>query len=322
MGGEIPPADLPAEVASFAEVATEAESTQAGASQFGSPRTNLLRKFNGVKIFSNRHRQLGNEAFIEIDMNIAKTKIPSTKGNLAATINYPKKETDRLAILCPGYLDSKDYKHLVGLAGVLSKQGYTVVRFDPTGTWESEGGISDYTTTQYIDDIKNVLEYMLKQADYKQILLGGHSRGGMVSILYAARDPRISLVLGIMPSSGPMQGQRREKWKKAGISISSRDLPDNKNEKREFRVPFDHVLDRDQYDAIGDVREVEAPIVLVAGELDDLVLPGDVREIFNSANEPKRFLVIPGIGHDYRHNESEVAMVNEKILEQLNSMQV
>ena len=132
-------------------------------------------------------------------MEIVKTNIPSSRGSLAAAIHYPEQKTGRLAILCPGYLDSKDYKHLVGLAEELDKQGYTVVRFDPTGTWESEGHIADYTTTQYLEDIKHVLEYMLKQEDYTYILVGGHSRGGQVSILYAARDPRISVGLGIRP---------------------------------------------------------------------------------------------------------------------------
>ncbi|MFH1525693.1 MAG: alpha/beta hydrolase [Bacteroidota bacterium] len=253
-------------------------------------------------------------------MDTTKAKIPSTKGNLTIVIHYPKKKTDKLAILCPGYLDSKDYKHLVGLAEVLREQGYTVVRFEPTGTWESEGDISDYTTSQYLEDIKNVLEYMLSQAGYKQILLGGHSRGGQVSILYAARDSRISIVLGIMPSSGPIEGQQREEWERTGISISQRDLPDNKDKKIEFRVPFHHVLDKDQYDAVGDAKKIKAPIILIAGELDDLVRPDDVREIFDSANEPKKFLVIPGIGHDYRYNDNEVSMVNEKILEQVNSI--
>ena len=70
-------------------------------------------------------------------MEIVQTKIPSSKGNLAAAVHYPETKTERLAILCPGYVDSKDYKHLVGLAEALSKQGYTVVRFEPTGTWES-----------------------------------------------------------------------------------------------------------------------------------------------------------------------------------------
>ena len=38
------------------------------------------------------------------------------------------------------------------------KLGYTVVRLQPTGTWDSEGDILDYTTTQYLVDVKHVLE--------------------------------------------------------------------------------------------------------------------------------------------------------------------
>ena len=254
-------------------------------------------------------------------MKIEKTRIPSAKGNLAATIHYPERKTEWLAILCPGKLDSKDYKHLVGLADGLNKQGYTVVRFEPTGTWESDGDISDYTTTQYLEDIKNVLDYMLRQASYKHILLCGHSRGGQVSILYASRDPRISLVLGIMPSSKrTMTGQCYDEWKKTGFKVSYRDLPNDKSRRREFRVPFSHAKDMGQYDVIEDVKRIKVPIILAAGELDDVVLPEYVKEIFDNANEPKKIIVIPGIGHDYRYNDSEVAMVNEKILEQLSSI--
>lgn len=250
-------------------------------------------------------------------MAIENVKIPSSKGNLAAVVNHPEKQTGKLAILCPGYLDSKDYKGLAGLAEMLNEQNYTVVRFDPTGTWESEGDISEYTTTQYLEDIKSVLEHMLSREDYKEILLGGHSRGGQMSILYAARDPRISMILGIMPSSGPLKGLQREDWEKTGVGISQRDLPDDGSRTREFRVPFSHVLDRDKYDAVGDIKKIKAPVILIAGELDELVLPSDVEKLFNNANEPKKFIVIPDVGHNYRHNDDEVKLVNEKILEQL-----
>src|SRR3989344_7641091 len=252
-------------------------------------------------------------------MSITETKIPSTKGNLAAAIHYPENKTDKLAILCPGYLDSKDYRQLVGLAEVLREQGYTVVRFEPTGTWESEGDISDYTTSQYLEDIKSVLEYMLNQTGYKQILLGGHSRGGAVSILYAAMDSRISIVLGIMPSSGwTMNEARREELKKAGVSISIRDLPNDQNKTREFPVPYSHAEDRDCYNVLNDVKRVKARVVLIAGALDDIVLPEDVKEIFNNANGPKKFAVIPNIGHDYRFNDEEIKVVNKKVLELIN----
>lgn len=254
-------------------------------------------------------------------MKIEKTKITSSKGNLATVIHYPEMKTKRLAILCPGYLDSKDYKHLIDLAEALVRQGYTVVRFDPTGTWESAGDIADYTTTQYLEDIKNVLEYMLHQADYKYILLGGHSRGGQVSILYAARDPRISLVLGIMPSSErTMAGLRQEEWKKTGVSTSDRDLPDNKEQKKKFSVPYSHVEDKNQYSVLEDVKKVTVPIIFLAGELDDKVPAEYVKEIFDNANEPKKFVTMPNIGHGYRRNDDEIKIVSQFILDQLSDL--
>lgn len=256
---------------------------------------------------------------IEIIMPTTKTEIASSKGKLAAAIHYPETPTDRLAILCPGYLDSKDYQHLVSLAEILCQQGYTVVRFDPTGTWVSDGNIADYTHTQYLKDIKSVVEYMLQQAHYQHVLLGGHSRGGQMALLYAARDPRISLVLGIMPSFGPVTGHQREEWEKTGISVSRQDLPDNPSEKREFRVPFSHVQDRDRYDVISDVKNIDVPIILIAGERDEQVLPADVKEIYDNANEPKKFIVIPDIGHDYRHHADQIKAVNKIILEQINN---
>ena len=256
-----------------------------------------------------------------MSINLIKTRIASSKGSLSAVIHYPEHETQQLAILCPGYLDSKDYKHLVGLAEILSKEGYTVVRFEPTGTWESEGDISDYTVTQYLEDIKTILEYMLSQSKYTYILLCGHSRGGQVSLLYAARDKRVSMVLGIMPSSyRTMVGRRYEEWKKNGVSISYRDLPDNKDHQREFCVPFSHAEDRDKYDVIKDVKKIKVPIILIAGEVDDVVLPKYVKEIFDSANEPKNFIILSGIGHDYRYNDDEIKLVNKEILKLMKKM--
>jgi putative redox protein len=246
-----------------------------------------------------------------------KVLIPNSKNeNISAVIHRPEKQTEKLAILCPGYLDSKDYDHLVRLAEALAERGYTVVRFDPTGTWESEGSISEYLTSQYLKDIKSVLEYMLARGNYSHVLLGGHSRGGRVSILYAARDPRISTVLGIMPSSGPIGGQRYKQWERRGFRISKRDVP-GKTGKREFQVPYSHVIDTDQFDVLEDVKKIRVPIIFIAGASDIVVLPEDVRQIFDRANEPKKFILIQGIGHDYRFNPSEIKTVNDQILKAL-----
>lgn len=252
-------------------------------------------------------------------------KIKSTKGNLAVAISYPSQETDKLAILCPGHLDSKDYPHLGSLAEELGRNGYTTVRFDPTGTWDSDGDISNYNHSQYLNDIKSIIDDMLSRKNYSKIIVGGHSRGGQIAILYAARDPRVGLVFGIMPSIGstkkqsnPIKKQIISDWEKSGVRLIQRDVPGNKQQTKQFRLPFENTLDADKYDVIADVRKIKVPIILAAGELDKVVTPTHVKEIFANANEPKKFILLKNIGHDYRHNDNEINFVNEKIIETLN----
>jgi pimeloyl-ACP methyl ester carboxylesterase len=117
-----------------------------------------------------------------------------------------------------------------------------------------------------------------------------------------------------MPASRSVTGEKRENWKKAGVRISHRELPDNINKEKEFRLPFAHVVDRDKYDAVGDTAKIRIPVIFLAGELDTDVPPEDVKEMFDNANESKKFILLNGIGHDYRFNPAEIEMVNNEIL--------
>ena len=254
-------------------------------------------------------------------MPTEKVHIPSHGKKLAAVIHYPKEQTDRLAILCPGFLDTKDYPHLVKLADALTAQGYTAIRFDPVGTWESDGDISDYTTTQYLANVKNILAYMRNRENYTHVLLGGHSRGGFVAIFYAAQDPKVSAVLGIMPPYNLLRTKREErdrKWKEDGFNISKRDVPGGGE--KEFRVPYSNMEDAKQYDVLSEVSKLRVPLILVAGEKDNLIPPEEVQKIFDNANEPKKMIVMKGIGHDYRRNPEEIETVNSEIIESLDEL--
>ncbi len=249
-----------------------------------------------------------------------KVKIPNSLGqNISAVIHFPKEKTNRLAILCPGFLDSKDYNGLLYLAEALSEKGYTTVRFDPTGTWESEGDISEYTMTQYLKDIGSVKEYMLQNGSYDQILLAGHSRGGRVALLYASRNPGISMVVGIMPSVSSMprgadKQRNQDEWKEKGIQTSDRDVPGSETETKQFAVPFSFLEDSLKYNVLDEIQNLHAPLLLLAGELDKNIPVEEIKSAFDKANEPKEFVIIPDIGHDYRHDLMEVKKVNEIII--------
>lgn len=254
-----------------------------------------------------------------------KMTIPSRDGKyLSAVVHWPERVSSQLAILCPGHVDSKDYAHLVHLANSLTKEGYTVVRFDFLGTWESDGAIDDYSIQQQLSDIKTVLEFMLQKESFAHVLLGGHSRGGTVSILYAAVDPRVSAVLAIMSPFAlfrTVTSENLAKWKEKGFKISKRDVP-NSSKMREFRLPYSNMEEANRFNVLDYVGKLHVPVFLVTGERDDVVLPEEVKRIYETANEPKHFLSIKGIDHDYRHNDAEIEMVDKEILTLLRRAQV
>jgi len=241
--------------------------------------------------------------------------LPSRK-TLAAAVHYPSVLSDKLAILCPGHLDSKEYAHLVRLAEDFAQKGYTAVRFDFSGTWESEGSLNDYTITQSIADVRAVLEHFLSTHTYKNIVLGGHSRGGFISTLYAIEDARISTVLAIM---SPYALQRdvdevkAARWKAQGFKVSVRDIP-HRSTTQHFALPYTYLEEARRRSLLDVVAQLRAPLILVAGELDDVVSLDDIRNIFAIANEPKQLIVMDGIGHDYRNHPNQITKVNAAIL--------
>lgn len=171
-------------------------------------------------------------------------KILGSKGKLSATIHHSKAQKMKLAILCPGYLDSKEYPHLVLLANDLVKFGFTVVRYNPTGTWDSEGEILDYSTSQYLTDVQSVLEYMQCRETSTDIFLFGHDLGGTVAYLFAAQNLHITTVCSVMPICFQFAGFEREvTWKKLGHEMQLRELPTDKDQNRRFVVPYSFVQD-------------------------------------------------------------------------------
>lgn len=250
-------------------------------------------------------------------MKTLSTTIASGTGAIAAVIHYPNEQGAKLAILCPGYLDTKDYPHLISHAALLAEVGYVVVRFDPTGIWESSGEVADYSVSQYFSDVKAIVDHMTMQNTFSEIVLLGHSLGGAIAILYASQDPRVTSVVGLMPSSLHKEDALSYKhWNEKGIRYSQRDVPGSDSQ-REFAVPYGFAEDQARYSVLGAARTLEIPLYLLAGALDDAITPQEVRTIFDAAHEPKQLVILEGIGHDYRHNAADLDIVNNAITKSL-----
>ncbi|RCX15328.1 hypothetical protein DFP94_11511 [Fontibacillus phaseoli] len=127
---------------------------------------------------------------------------------IAASVHYAAavKSTGRckdrvpLVVICHGFVGSRIGvdRLFVKTARDLAEQGHLVVRFDYIGCGESSGDYGREGIDSMIAQTRAVLDYALGIGDIDptRVTLIGHSLGGMVALLTAARDRRVkNLVL-------------------------------------------------------------------------------------------------------------------------------
>ena len=83
------------------------------------------------------------------------------------------------------------------LADHLTRQGIAVLRYDKRGTGQSTGDYAKATTMDFADDVQAAMAYLKtrKDIDPRRIGLIGHSEGGLIVPIVAARDPSTAFIV-------------------------------------------------------------------------------------------------------------------------------
>lgn len=213
----------------------------------------------------------------------------------------------KLAILLPGYIESPDYNHLIVIDKKLSDLGYIVARVDACNLWLT-GDTNNYSTTNYINQVLQIINSYLPQ-NPSEIILIGHSLGCLVALHIGKICPQVTKVICLSP---PVALDKSDhKWVD-GFRVSKKDLPNNPTEFREFSVPFSFVNDRKQYSIIKLLNGFNKPFLIITGENDSL-LP-EVEELVKNQNI-KNYIKIKNMGHDFRQSDELCNQVASEIEE-------
>ena len=222
--------------------------------------------------------------------------ILETKSYKVAIYAKGKPNSNKIAILLPGRLDTKDYVNFVSHVTFLSKKGFYAIAIDMPGTWGSPGNIEEYTTSNYIKVVNEIIDVL----GNRPTLLLGHSRGGATAIL-ASRNPAVnSLVLVNAAYSNPSAPDPKKI--ENGVLIESRDLPPGNvrtKEQRLFKLPLGYFEDGSKHDVIGSLKAFKGPKLLVHASKDEFEPLDKVRQIYENIPETKMFIEID-CTHDYR----------------------
>jgi pimeloyl-ACP methyl ester carboxylesterase len=127
-----------------------------------------------------------------------------TKLTYGATLTYPNDQQKYpLVILITGSGRQDrdetifDHKPFGVIADYLTKKGFAVLRVDDRGAGKSSGDFSTSTTADFALDVEEHIQYAksLPMVDAKKIGLLGHSEGGLIAPMVAARDKSIAFIV-------------------------------------------------------------------------------------------------------------------------------
>lgn len=152
--------------------------------------------------------------------------------------------------------------------------GVTILLFDYRGYGRSEGAPSEEGTYR---DAEAALAYLRSrpEVDPERIVYNGHSLGAPIAAELAARHPPYALVLESPIDSVPQMARRAYPL-----------LP-----------PLGPLL-RTKYDTVAKMRSLTRPLLVLHGDLDELVPIEAGRQVFEAAAGPKEFFTVRGAGHN------------------------
>jgi uncharacterized protein len=261
-------------------------------------------------------------------------KIPGNGFVLAGTMSRPASTTEKTlpAVVLVGGSGPVDRDSLVfgvpilgQIANALADAGFIVVRYDKRGIGQSGGRAEAASLAEFTEDVRGAVKWLSdrKDVDDKRIAVVGHSEGGAVALMAAAKEKRIAAV-GLIAANG-VTGAELVLAQQQHILDRSTMSAEEKQAKVELQKKIhEAVLTGKGWDQLpADVRkavdnpefqsilandpakvmpDVKQPILIVQGELDTQVEPTNADKLEALARKrknapPVEVLKVPGINH-------------------------
>jgi pimeloyl-ACP methyl ester carboxylesterase len=260
--------------------------------------------------------------------------IPGNGFLLAGTLSRPSQASDAklpavvlLGGSGPADRDGVAYGiPLLGqIAGALADAGSIVVRYDKRGIGQSGGRAESASLTDYAEDARAAVKMLenRKDVDPKRIAVVGHSEGGLVALIAAAKEKRIAAValiatpgmagadvvlaqqqrllnrMTLTPEEKQAKVDAQKKINEAVITGKGLELLAPEIRRSVDNAEFQSLLTSDPAKLVAAVRQ---PLLIVHGELDTQVEPSNADRLEALARArknapPPEVVKVPGVNH-------------------------
>jgi len=188
--------------------------------------------------------------------------------DLPADVGNTPEPVRAFIIFCHCFTCTKETITTYRLSKLLAEQGYGILRFDFSGLGDSEGDFSDTTFSSTQDDLNSAINFLKKNYQAPQFLMG-HSLGGTTAISVAQDHDEIKAVVTVASPSEPQHVLHHfgdavpllERNKEASFSVAS----------RRYKIKPAFLHDVRAYDAKATLSTLEKPVLIINVENDALV---------------------------------------------------
>jgi len=251
------------------------------------------------------------------------------------TLNKGRVKSSPIVIFCHGYKGFKDWGCWNLVADKFAENGFNFLKFNFSHNGVTSANLTEFTDLEafgnnnyckelfdlekIIDCVSNPNEFS-EYIDLDNIYLIGHSRGGGIVSLTAAKDKRIDKAVTWASVSNLIDRipKNTEEWKEEGV-VYQMNGRTNQNMPLFYQFHENTIANKDRLDIAKLGKKIEIPFCIIHGR-DDAVVNEMEAEKLDSYISTSTLIVIAGAGHTFGNShpwlENELPKQLKQVVEQ------
>jgi len=222
---------------------------------------------------------------------------------VSGILALPPSHTNRVAILCHGFLSNKNSTTNKVLTSLLLEWGIATIRFDFFGQGESEGPFEQITVSLAVKQVLAALDLVASKG-YRRVGLVGSSFGGLVALHAASEWPSLSCLALKCPVPDFPEMMELEfgrhgtaEWKRTGT------IPDVTGGPGRVKLQYGFYEDCVRHLGYDAAKIITAPTLIVQGDRDEYVPLHQSRRLYDALQSEKRLEILAGADHQFSRPE-------------------
>ncbi len=210
------------------------------------------------------------------------------------------KTTSPLIIFVHGFTGHKNEHQFFNAARFFEKKGFSSFRFDLYSWRKDARKLEECTLSLHGKDLDSVIDYFRKEG-IKKLFVVGHSFGGVTVLLSRKKNFDVAV---LWDSTGD-----------ADVHINAKFIPQlNRYYFDEWAYGF--TIGKDFYEENNNklkpsklIKKIDVPIKIITAGAGELAV--DNKKLFENANKPKEFAIIPNATHCFDEDGTEEKLFEE-----------